>query len=126
MRCSCRSCCDANGSGAEEMAVKIRPIVLEDAASYRQCFDAVAKERRYLAVYKASPLAEVRANVRKRLREKIPHLVAMDGEHVVGWAIVFRPGLPSLSHNGDLVVCVHPEYRSRGLGTKLAAGILKK
>lgn len=107
------------------MAVKIRAGALADAASYRQCFNAVAGERRYFAVYKASPLPLIRANLRKRLRKKIPFLVAVDGERVVGWAATFRPDIPSLSHSGDLVVGVLPEYRGMGLGTKLAAGILK-
>lgn len=107
------------------MAVKIRPIVLQDAASYSQCFNAVAKEGRHFAVFKGSPLATVRANLRKRIRKKVPFLVAVDGHRVVGWAAVFRPDTPSLSHNGDLILGVLSEYRGLGLGTKLGARILK-
>ncbi len=107
------------------MAVKIRPIVLKDAASYRQCWDTVAKERRSFYWYEAPPLSEVRANLRKSLRKKTPILVAVDDERVVGWAAVYRAGVPSLSHGGDLLMCLLPEYRGVGLGTKLAAGVLK-
>lgn len=52
------------------MAVEIRPIVLKDAASYRRCWDAVAKEHLYLIEYKAPPLSEVRAQVHKNLRDR--------------------------------------------------------
>lgn len=107
------------------MAINIRPIVLKDAASFRRCYDAVAKARRYLLGYKAPPLSEVRANLRKNLRKKTPFLVAVDGERVVGWAAVYRAGVPSLSHNGDLSMGLLPEYRGTGLDTKLAAGVLK-
>ena len=107
------------------MAVKIRPIVLKDAASYRRCWDAVAKERRYVGEYEAPPLSEVRAQLRKNLRKKTPFLVAVDGERVVGFAAVYRPGLPSQSHAGDLGVGLLPAYRGMGLGTKLVAGVLK-
>jgi L-amino acid N-acyltransferase YncA len=107
------------------VAVKIRPIVLKDAASYRRCWDAVAKERRYLYTYKAPPLSEVRTNLRKSLRKKTPFLIAEDGERVVGWAAVHRPDLPSLRHCGDLWMSLHPEYRGAGLGTKLLAGVLR-
>jgi L-amino acid N-acyltransferase YncA len=107
------------------MAVKIRPIVLKDAASYRRCRDTVAKERRYSYEYKAPPLSEVRVNLRKHLRKKTPFLVAMDGERVVGWAAVYRAGVPALSHGGDLVLGLLSEHRGMGLGTKLAAGVLK-
>ena len=107
------------------MAVKIRPIVLKDAASYRRCWDAVAKERRYIVEYKAPPLSEVRANVRKTLRKKTPLLVAADGEHIVGFAAVYGFDLPSISHLGDFGTFLLPDYREMGLGTKLMAGVLK-
>jgi len=107
------------------VAVKIRPIVLKDAASYRLCWDAVAKERRYLYTYKAPPLSEVRMNLRKSLRKKTPFLVAVDGKRVVGWAAVHRPDLPSLRHCGDLWMSLHPGYRKVGLGVKLMVSVLK-
>lgn len=107
------------------MAVKIRPIVLKDAASYRRCWDVVAKERLYITERKAPPLSEVRAQCRKSLREKIPFFVAVDGERVVGSAAVYRRGVPSMSHGGNFGIFLLPEYRGMGLGTKLTAGILK-
>ena len=61
------------------MAVKIRPVTLEDAASYRQCWDTVARERRHIWWYEAPPLPRLRANLRKSLRQKTPFLVAVDG-----------------------------------------------
>lgn len=107
------------------MAVKVRPIVLKDAASYRRCWDVVAKERLYLTEQTAPPLSEVRALFRESQRKNTPFFVAMDGERVVGFASVFRFGLPSLSHNARLGIGLLPEYREMGLGTKLMAGLLK-
>lgn len=107
------------------MAVKIRPIVLEDAASYRQCWDFTAKERRYVVEYEAPPLSKVRKQLRTILQKKIPFLVAVDGARVVGFAVVYRWGLPSVEHLGDLGIGLLPEYREVGLGTKLSARVLK-
>ena len=107
------------------MAVKIRPIVLQDAASYRQCFDAVAKEGRYKFEDKAPPLSEVRKRLQLSLQKKTPFLVAVDGERVVGWAAMFSSDAPSLSHNGIFAISLLAEYRGKGLGTKLMAKILK-
>jgi L-amino acid N-acyltransferase YncA len=107
------------------MAVKIRPIALEDAASYRQCYDTIAKERRYLLQHEAPPLSALRANLRKNRREKNPFLVAVDGERVVGLAFVWRAGWPSMRHTGDLGIRLLPEYRGNGLGTKLMTAVLK-
>ncbi len=107
------------------MAVKIRPITLKDAANFRLCLDTVAKERRHIYDYEAPPLPKIRQRLRKRLREKIPHIVAVDGMRVVGWAGVYRPGVPSIWHCGDLSIGLLPEYRGLGLGTKLATRVLK-
>ncbi len=107
------------------MAVKIRPAVLDDAASYRRCWDTVAKERLYLTERKAPPLSEVRAQMRESLRGKTPFFVAVDGARVVGFSAVYRFGLPSLSHNGRFGIGLLPQYRNMGLGTKLMARLLK-
>lgn len=107
------------------MTVKIRPIVLKDAASYRRAWDATAKERLWAIEFKAPPLSEVRALLRDSLRRKLPFLVAVDGEHIVGWVCVFGPSLPSLRHCVDLGMAILPGYREQGLGTKLLAGLLK-
>jgi ribosomal protein S18 acetylase RimI-like enzyme len=113
------------GTRRRTVVLKIRPIALKDAESYRRCWDAVAKERRYVTEHKAPPLSEARAQLRQTLREKNPFLVAVDGKRVVGWAAVFRFGLPSLSHNGKFGIALLPKYRDMGLGTKLLAAILK-
>lgn len=107
------------------MAVKIRPIVLKDAAGYRQCWETVAKERRYITERKAPPLSEVQAQIRKSVSEKAPFFVAVEGKRVAGFAGVFRRGLPSMSHGGSFGMFLLPEYREMGLGTKLAAAALK-
>lgn len=107
------------------MTVKIRPVVLKDAASYRRCWDLVAKERLYLTERKAPPLSQVRTQVRQNLREKTPFLVAVDEGRAVGFAAVYRFGLPSLSHNVRFGIGLLPAYRGMGLGTKMTAELLK-
>lgn len=107
------------------MAVKIRPIALKDAAGYRRCWDAIARERRYLFEHEAPSLSHIRGNLRRNQRLKNPFLVAVDGERIVGLAFIWPGGWPSLSHTGDLGIRILPEYREMGLGTKLMAAVLK-
>lgn len=108
------------------MAIKIRPVVLKDAASYRRCWDSIARERLYFTERKAPPLSEVRAQVRQNMRGDAPFLVAVDGERVVGFAAAYRHAVPSTSHNAKFGIGLLPAYREAGLGAKLTAGILKR
>ncbi len=107
------------------MALKIRPIILKDAASFRQCVGAVAAERRYLAFYGPFPYLQVKAFLRRMLHEKNPSLVVTDGDRIVGWADVTRVNAWTSSHVGTLGMGLLPEYRGKGLGKKLLAGVLK-
>jgi ribosomal protein S18 acetylase RimI-like enzyme len=107
------------------MAVKIRPLTLKDAPGFRLCVGAVAAERRYLAFYKAFPLPTVRAFVRRNLRAKMPALVAVDGDRVVGWADVLGDYFETSAHVGSLGMGLLPEYRGKGLGKKLLTRIVK-
>jgi ribosomal protein S18 acetylase RimI-like enzyme len=107
------------------MPAKIRAARLKDAAGYSRCFQAIANENRYGFELGAMPLAKGRAQMRNNLRKKVPFLVAVDGQRVVGWAAVYSSGMPSTVHCVDLGMGLLPEYREKGLGTKLLAGILR-
>ena len=107
------------------MAAKIRPVGLKDAVGYRRCFDVLAKENQYGFEGGAMPMPKVRAQVRDALRRKMPFLVAVDGERVVGWAAVYGVDMPSRRHCVDLGMGLLPEYREVGLGTKMLARLLK-
>ncbi|MGE4062091.1 MAG: N-acetyltransferase family protein [Rhodospirillaceae bacterium] len=107
------------------MAIKIRPIVVKDAASYRRCYDAVLKERLHFAEEEAPPLSVLRKNLRMSVRKKSPFLVAVDGERVVGWAAVLSSNFASLKHVGILGAGVLAGYRGNGLGRKLTERVLK-
>jgi len=107
------------------MAVKIRSLTLQDAASYRRCWDIIAKEDQYIVEDKAPPLSEIRAQIRGILRMKTPFLVAVDGKRVVGFVAIYGSSLPSMGHCVDLGMGLHPDYREMGLGTKLLGRVLK-
>jgi len=106
-----------------EMAIKIRPIVLQDATGYRRCLGTIAKERLY-GFDESMSLAAIRGQVRDNLRRKHPFLVAVDDDRIVGWAALYGSDLPSKNHCLDLGMGLLPQYREVGLGTKLLTKLL--
>ena len=104
----------------------IVPVREELAASYRQCLDIVAKERRYLAQIEALPLERIAGFVRDSVSNDAIRFFALDGNEVVGWADIFPAWAHAVSHCGTLGMGVHPDYRSKGLGKRLLQACIDK
>ena len=86
---------------------------------FREALDIVAREKKYLAMLKAPPLAVTRRFVRDNLAKGNPQFVAVAGARVVGWCDVRRLPMDATLHWGILGIGVVPEHRGSGLGRAL-------
>src|SRR5947209_10526997 len=84
------------------MGMFIRPFTLSDLASFHRTLDAVARERRYLALLEAPPIADTERYLRTALEQGAIHFVAEDDGRVVGWCDITPRQQPGSSHIGDL------------------------
>ena len=82
--------------------VEVVPVSEHLAAGYRQCLDAVARERRYLAQVEALPLERIQAFVRDSVAADAVQFMAVHDSQVVGWADVFPNWAHAVSHCGSL------------------------
>ena len=101
------------------MPTEIRQIREEDIETFREAVDVVARERKYLYLTQAPPLAEMRTFVRANMQRESPHLVLVDDGTVAGWCNIFPPGRAVQSHVGCVAMGLRPGWRDRGGGTKL-------
>jgi ribosomal protein S18 acetylase RimI-like enzyme len=104
----------------------IVPVQAALAASYRECLDIVARERRYLAQTEALPLDRIAGFVCDSVANDAIQFFAVDGERVVGWADIFPAWAHAVLHCGSLGMGVHPAYRRQGLGRRLLAACIEK
>lgn len=104
--------------------IDVAPITLDDVPSFHACLDAVARERRFLALTEAPPLEATTAFVAANLRGGVPQLVARRGDQVVGWCDIVPHWQPAWSHCGSVGMGLLSAFRGQGLGSRLLAGCL--
>ena len=101
------------------MTIDIVPIREDLIGSFHAALDVVCRERIYLAFLEAPPIESAREFVRDNIAKGQPQLVALEGDHVVGWCDVTPMHRPTMRHCGVLGMALLPAWRGRGLGERL-------
>jgi RimJ/RimL family protein N-acetyltransferase len=99
--------------------IEITPMSVDLVDSFHRALDAVARERKYLAIVEAFPLEAMRAFVANQLQTSAPAFAALEGGEVVGWCDIQRMTLPTFTHRGTVGVGVVAERRRQGVGFRL-------
>jgi len=97
----------------------IRPFTLADLASFHRPLDAVARERRHLALLEAPPIADAERYLCAALEQGAIRFVAEDDDRVVGWCDVTPRQEPGSSRVGHLGMGLLREYRGQGIGYRI-------
>ena len=108
------------------MNFQILPIAEEHIPGFHAAVDSVARERRYLAMLEAPPIAESTEWARNNIEKGNPQFVALAGGKVVGWCDVFPEKRETMAHGGVLGMGIVEGYRGKGIGTALMRAPLEK
>ena len=98
---------------------EVRKITVADAPSFRECLDAVARERKFLAQVEAPPLERMEQFVADSVSKDAAQYVAVNDGKVIGWCDIFPHWAYALQHVGVLGMGVLGPYRGQGLGRRL-------
>jgi len=107
-----------------DMTAQVIYAKIELIPSFHEALEHVAKERIFIEMIEAPPLESVTKFQADLMGKNGPVYYAVDNEKVVGWCDVFPEENPRQSHRGGLGMGLIPEYRGKGLGTKLLASVL--
>lgn len=107
-----------------DSSITIAPIDAALIAGHHACLDAVARERRWLALEHAPSLEAVQAFVAENIAQRAPHVVALDHGEVVGWCDLRRGWPASRAHSAALGIGIRASHRGRGLGQRLLQACL--
>lgn len=94
--------------------------------SFRRTLDVVAREKIYLEIQRAFPLAKVRRFQLGLIRQKAPNFYAVYEGRVVGWCDIRRLENPRMRHRGSLGMGLLPEFRGFGIGARLMKAALAR
>jgi RimJ/RimL family protein N-acetyltransferase len=101
------------------MTTEFRQIRVNETEAFRAAVDAVARERKYLALLEAPPIEQVRAFVKRNVELGYPQIIALMDDAVVGWCNVPPASRAVSTHVGDLFMGLLPEWRGKGIGERL-------
>lgn len=108
------------------MTSHIVPLATSHFTPLHAVLDAVAREKRFLAMTQAPPAQETMAFLRQVLEDDRPHFVALLDGAVVGWCDVLPVFGQARAHIGTLGIGLLPSARHRGLGRQLMAAAIEK
>jgi ribosomal protein S18 acetylase RimI-like enzyme len=100
--------------------IEIVPIAEGHIDGFHRALDIVARERRYLAFLEAPPLEATRTFVLDNIKRGPLQFVAVSARgKVVGWCDVIPMSRPVQAHRGVFGIGLLPQFRGRGIGTRL-------
>jgi len=110
----------------DQAQIQLRSVLPSDAEALCAAINAVAAERWVLATVQFS-LDEVRGFLGMSIEISMPHVLALDGEIVIGWCdIVPGKAANGFGHIGRLGMGVRREWRRRGIGRRLLEECLRQ
>lgn len=104
--------------------ILISRMTAEHVEGFHALLDLVAREHRFIAFLEAPSLLQTADFVLDCAQNGDPQFVALDKGRVVGWCDIIRNRKPVHGHCGTLGMGLHPAYRGRGIGTRLATRVI--
>ena len=103
------------------MTYRVEPITLARLDTHWRVVDAVARERRWLAMTEAPPVDRIEAFLRNGTGRGDAQFVAVEEatDEEVGWCDVTPGDRPGVTHVGRLGMGVVAAHRGMGLGRRL-------
>ena len=101
------------------MSVHIEPLSNSHFEHLHQLFDAVCREKRFLAFTHAGSKEETFSYYQGILDRADTHFVALENGAVVGWCDVLREFAHVRQHVGTLGMAVAASHRGKGVGSAL-------
>jgi RimJ/RimL family protein N-acetyltransferase len=116
----------AEGDDAAPPGIEIRPARPRDAASFLEAYASVAAEKRFIQTERVtrSP-RDYRRRFRSSWDERGAHLLATDGDLVVGSLSIRRDDHPATWHVATLGMFVVASHRGQRIGTAMLAEALR-
>ena len=106
--------------------ISIANIEQRHVSGFHDVLDIIAREKKYLAWTEAPPIDSTQKFIKENIANKIPQVVALDDDKVIGWCDIEPHPRGTRKHVGTLGMGITPAYRNRGIGTKLINAALER
>lgn len=115
-----------DGAAAPPPSIRIRPARPKDARSFLEAYRSVAAERRFIQTERVDRSPRFyRRRFRRPWDERAAHIVALEGDRVVGGLSIRRDDHPATWHVATFGMHVVASHRGRGIGSALLQEALR-
>lgn len=101
------------------MTFDVLPMTEAHVPGLWAALDAVARERRFLAMVEAPPIADLAKFVRANIAKNSSQFVAVTENRIVGWCDITPKERLTLRHTGIVGMGVIDGHRGKGMGKAL-------
>ncbi|MHB1238977.1 MAG: GNAT family N-acetyltransferase [Gammaproteobacteria bacterium] len=108
-----------------ETDIELREVRVGDLESFNEALNEVCAERQYMAIAHGIPLEIHRAFLQIVITNRLPQVVAVEHQKIVGWCDVIPHVEEGFTHIGRLGMGVRMSYRGRGIGRELLSECLR-
>lgn len=108
------------------MSFHLEPLQESHFERLHYLFDAVCRERRFMAFTEAAPMERTFAYYRSILHGGHTHFVAVRGNELLGWCDVLPQLGQMRAHAGTLGMAVAASERGKGVGKKLITAAISR
>ncbi|HEX6331049.1 MAG TPA: GNAT family N-acetyltransferase [Actinomycetota bacterium] len=116
---------EGGSSRAGRPGITVRPARPRDAASFLAAYQSVADERLFIQTERVTrSVRSYRRQFRRPWDERAAHLLALDGDRVVGSLSIRRDDHPAVHHVATFGMFVVASHRSHGIGSALVEAAL--
>ena len=99
---------------------------MDDYRAFNKAVNSICQEKKYVAIVDGFKPNVTKKHVQNIVEKNYPHVVAIEGQELIGWCGIVPNARQGFDHVGVLGLGVVKSHRGKGIGKKLLYDCLQR